>query len=144
MIDTNSGGVRCRDLISRSVADSTFPTPVPFLRPFVAALEYSRAIGLTLLVTVAIVVRTFGLGAAGFSEDEVNKVRAVESYRHLDFTANAEHPMMMKLADWASMSAADWWNRQARLASLVSVSPEAALRLPNALVGAATTVVLFC
>src|SRR5205807_3174251 len=85
----------------------------------------------------------YGLGASGFSEDEINKLRAVEAYRRLDFTANAEHPMLMKAADWASLDAAAWWNAHDRLAAIATISPEAALRLPNALAGVATTALVF-
>jgi 4-amino-4-deoxy-L-arabinose transferase-like glycosyltransferase len=49
--------------------------------------------------------------------------------------------MLMKLAGWASMSASHSWNAVAP-ASL-GISPEAALRLPNALAGAATTGIVF-
>jgi len=95
-------------------------------------LSRSRSLAIALLVTLAAVVRLDRLGAVGFSEDEVNKIRAVRAYQHHDFSANAEHPMLMKLADWASIAAAPQ-----------RLSPETALRLPNALAGAATAGVLF-
>ena len=97
-----------------------------------ALLPPSRFVVVALLVTLAAAVRLDRLGAVGFSEDEINKVRAVRAYRQHDFSANAEHPMLMKLADWASISFAP-----------PGVSPEAALRLPNAIVGSATTAVAF-
>jgi 4-amino-4-deoxy-L-arabinose transferase-like glycosyltransferase len=80
--------------------------------------------------------RLAGLAAYGFSEDEAAKLIAVDSYRQGRFSANAEHPMLMKLAIWASLAAAGAWNTQASSAS--RIAPEAALRLPNALAGAAT------
>jgi len=95
-------------------------------------LPSSRVILVALLVTLAAAVRLDRLGAVGFSEDEINKIRAVRAYQQHDFSANAEHPMLMKLADWASVGFAP-----------PDVSPEAALRLPNAIVGSATTAVLF-
>jgi dolichyl-phosphate-mannose-protein mannosyltransferase len=103
-----------------------------------AALARSRALTLTLVVMLALAVRVFALGASGFSEDEINKLRAAESYGRFDFTANAEHPMLMKLAIWASFDGAGWWNAHDRLAGIVTISPEASLRFPNAIAGAAT------
>lgn len=48
--------------------------------------------------------------------------------------------MLMKLAIWASLSAADAWNE--RLPASITVSPEAASRLPNVLAGTATVAVV--
>lgn len=130
MIESSSVEVGSRDL-TRSVF---------FARTFGATLASSRRLALAALVVVAAAIRLVGLGATGFSEDEINKLRAVEAYSRHDFTANAEHPMLMKLADWASLSAAAWWNERQPEAA---ISPEAALRLPNAVAGAATAGVLF-
>jgi hypothetical protein len=132
MIDSNSVDIR------PSLAGS-----IPRFRLLAAAAERSRALTLAAVVATALAVRIVGLGASGFSEDEVNKLRAIAAYGHLDFTANAEHPMLMKLADWASLSGAAWWNAHERLASLVVIAPEAALRFPNALVGAGTAGLIF-
>src|SRR5689334_15607625 len=73
-----------------------------------------RALAIALLVGVSLLVRVFHLGAYGFSEDETNKLRAVASYRQLDFSANAEHPMVMKLAMLTSMQTAGAWNTVAQ------------------------------
>lgn len=108
-----------------------------------SAFHLTRAVTWSLVVALALAVRLFGLSATGFSEDEVNKLRAVEAYRQGDFSANAEHPMLMKLADWCSLDLAGAWNRRPRLAAIGTISPEAALRLPNVLAGAATAGVLF-
>src|SRR5262249_50189183 len=75
------------------------------------------------------------------SEDELNKVHAVERYQSGDFGANAEHPMLMKLAMWASVDLTRIWNNLASPGR--SLPLETAIRLPNALAGAATTLVLF-
>ena len=91
-------------------------------------------------VLIAAIVRVGGLDTFGFSEDEINKVHAIAEYRGGHFGANAEHPMLMKLAMWASVDAVAGWNR---LAPDQAIAPETALRLPNALAGAATTAVLF-
>src|SRR5262249_15267121 len=74
-------------------------------------------------------------------DDEINKVRAIEQYRGGHFAANAEHPMLMKLAMWTSVDLARAWNRVAPAAS--AISQETALRLPNAVAGAAATVAIF-
>lgn len=60
-----------------------------------------------------------------------NKLDAVRSYRQGDFSVNAEHPMVMKLLMMLSLNAAP------------NSSEEAALRLPNVVVGALTVVPLF-
>ena len=103
-------------------------------------------VAVTALVVVAVVFIAFGLRVAhlstfGFSEDEINKVRAVEQYRHGQLWANGEHPMLMKLAMLTSVEAARAWNRFATVESAVPM--ETAIRLPNALVGAATAAALF-
>src|SRR5262245_44735806 len=100
-----------------------------------------RTLALATAVAVALAFRTVGLATYGFSEDEINKVRAIEQYRAGHFVANAEHPMLMKLAMWSSVATADAWNRL--VPSPLQLSPETAVRLPNAMVGSAITLVLF-
>ena len=95
------------------------------------------------LMMAAAGIRCYQLGASGFSEDEINKVKAVRAYASGEFSENAEHPMVMKLAMWASMSAADTWNGTAERHGWPTVPAEAALRLPNALAGAAAVGALF-
>jgi 4-amino-4-deoxy-L-arabinose transferase-like glycosyltransferase len=75
------------------------------------------------------------------SDDEINKVNALDQYRAGRFGANAEHPLLMKLAMWCSVEAGEVWNRFAKPAAALPL--ETAIRLPNALAGAATTVALF-
>ena len=86
---------------------------------------------LALLVVLGFSLRFTQLGAIGFAEDEMNKLDAVHSYQRGDFTANAEHPMVMKVLMWASLSTG------------AGDSEEAALRLPNVLIGALTAIPLF-
>src|SRR5262245_20148702 len=92
-------------------------------------------------VLIAAMVRFAALDTYGFSEDEMNKVQAIEQYRAGHFGANAEHPMAMKLAMWGSVAAVERWNRIAPPEATISL--ETAVRLPNAAAGAATTAVLF-
>jgi len=105
--------------------------------PDVPGLAWPWARTKVLVLAVATVLafgfRVSALSTYGFSEDELNKVRAIEQYRAGGFGANAEHPMLMKLAMWGSVTLARPWN----------VPLESALRMPNVVAGAATTVVLF-
>jgi len=122
-------------------ADRTLASSAsPAVKPFAATLAQARAMGLALVIAVALVPRLSNLGASGFSEDEINKLHAVASYGHFDFSANAEHPMVMKLADWAAISGVHWWDDHV---GALRIPVEAALRLPNAIVGTATTAVVF-
>lgn len=97
----------------------------------VRTLDWSIAGTLALLIILGFGLRVTQLGASGFAEDEMNKLDAIHAYERGDFSANAEHPMLMKLLMWASVN-------NAPVDSL-----EAALRLPNALIGALTVIPLF-
>jgi len=81
---------------------------------------------LALLILVGFGLRVTQLGAIGFAEDEMNKLDAIHAYERGDFSANSEHPMVMKVLMWAS------------LRGIPAGSEEAALRFPNALIGALT------
>ena len=96
---------------------------------------------LAVATLVAVVVRTNALATYGLSEDELNKIQAVEQYRNGQFGANAEHPMLMKLAVWSSIDLARAWNRLAPSGHAMSI--ETAIRLPNAMAGAAVAVALY-
>ena len=58
---------------------------------------------LALLVILGFGLRVTQLGAIGFAEDEMNKLDAVHAYERGDFSANSEHPMVMKMLMWASL-----------------------------------------
>lgn len=96
-------------------------------------MSLRAVLGLALLA--ASFARLNGLDAYGFSEDEVAKLHALDAYRQGDFSVNAEHPMLMKLAMWGSLGAAGSWND--RVPAVLRIPPETALRLPNALAGIA-------
>ncbi|HEX6043463.1 MAG TPA: glycosyltransferase family 39 protein [Pyrinomonadaceae bacterium] len=96
----------------------------------VGSLEWSIIGSLVILVVLGFGLRVNQLGASGFAEDEMNKLDAVRAYQRGDFTANGEHPMLMKVLMWGSLNA-------------VPASDEVALRLPNALIGALTVIPLF-
>jgi len=96
---------------------------------------------LIIATLLAFTFRVAALDTYGLSEDEVNKVQAIDQYRLGHFSANAEHPMLMKLAMWGSLDIARAWNRVAPREW--SLPLETALRLPNAIAGVATTPVMF-
>jgi hypothetical protein len=108
---------------------------------FSISVAQLRGIALAVVLAAAALTRTTHLATYGFSEDEMNKVHAVEEYRHGRFGANAEHPMLMKLAMWGSVALSERWNAAATPERTIPL--ETAIRLPNALAGAATTLVLF-
>jgi hypothetical protein len=109
----------------------------------------SRALivsALALIVLVGFGFRAVKLGAEGLSEDELNKLNAVQDYRANGLTAaNGEHPMLMKALLTASVVAVERWNASSIVESYPSlrVSTEAALRLPGAVLGALTALLIF-
>ena len=102
---------------------------------------------LAALLVVGLAFRAASLGAEGLSEDELNKLQAVEDYRAHGLTsANGEHPMLMKGLQTASLVAADAWNATALAREhpeSLRVSTEAALRFPSALFGALTALLIY-
>ncbi len=102
---------------------------------------------LLLAVLAFIVLTGFGfraaqLGAEGLSEDELNKLVATQEYREKGLTStNGEHPFLMKALLTVSTAAGERWNNIAPLGWQMSV--EASLRLPAALFGAFTSLLLF-
>src|SRR5215213_9855158 len=95
------------------------------------------------IVALAFCTRAYRLDAAGLAEDETNKIFAVRSYDQGDFTANADHPMLMKMLCYGSIKASQAWNNSVGAALGLQIAEEAALRLPNALFGALTVIPLF-
>lgn len=122
---------------------SARPVAIPVPRALDFAYAQRRAFVLALTIASALFFRSVALGSYGFSDDEINKLQAVRAYGHLDVTSNAEHPMLMKALMLGSIDAARGWNAVAARAGLPAVSQEAALRFPNALAGALTTLVVF-
>jgi hypothetical protein len=101
---------------------------------------------LALVVAAGFGFRATRLGAEGLSEDELNKLRAVEDYRARGLTAaNGEHPMLMKALLTASVVACEAWNgsRLARGHPSLEVPVETALRLPGVILGALTSILIF-
>lgn len=98
---------------------------------FVRAIDWSIVASLALLVILGFGLRFSQLSAIGFAEDEMNKLDAIHAYERGDFAINSEHPMVMKLLMWGS------------LRHIPAASEEAAIRLPNVLIGALTAIPLF-
>jgi predicted membrane-bound dolichyl-phosphate-mannose-protein mannosyltransferase len=103
-------------------------------------LKASRTLVVTtmaLLVLAGFGLRVASLSAEGLSEDELNKLNAVIDYRQHGITsANGEHPMLMKTLQTITIVAAE------TLGS-ARVSPETALRLPSAIFGALTIILIY-
>jgi hypothetical protein len=93
------------------------------------------------IVVTALMFRLNALSAYGLSDDEVTKFHAAAAYSRGEFAANAEHPMLMKLAIQASLGVTGAVNRF--LPSRHEIPVEAAVRMPNAIVGTATVLVIF-
>lgn len=99
-------------------------------------------ITLAILVLTGFGFRFVGLSAEGLSEDELNKLNAVGDYRANGLTgANGEHPMLMKAFQATSIILSEKWN------SFVGpenrIAPETALRLPGAIAGALSAILIF-
>jgi predicted membrane-bound dolichyl-phosphate-mannose-protein mannosyltransferase len=96
---------------------------------------------LIVLVIAGFGFRVTGLSAEGLSEDELNKLNAVADYRANGLTgANGEHPMLMKACQAASIILAEKWNN---ISPAHQIAPETALRLPGAIVGALSAILIF-
>lgn len=96
---------------------------------------------LALSILIGFGFRVSQLGTESLSEDEFNKLNAVEDYRTNGITAaNGEHPMLMKATQTLSVVAFEKLNS---IAPTMQVSTEAALRLPCVLLGAFTSLLLF-
>jgi Dolichyl-phosphate-mannose-protein mannosyltransferase len=107
-------------------------------------LTNSRSLVLTALIVLVVAgfgFRVNGLSAEGLSEDELNKLLAVADYRAHGLTgANGEHPMLMKALQAASIILTEKWNNTH---PATQIAPETALRLPGAIVGALSAVLIF-
>src|SRR5258707_137079 len=134
--------MRTVDELDISYAQIDLPKVQPRLG-LLDRLERRKLLIIIIAVVVGFGARVYRLDAAGFAEDEANKIFAIRCYEQGDFTANAEHPMVMKLLCYTSMHAAGAWNRIAGNTLHLALSDEAALRLPNAAFGALTVVPLF-
>ena len=106
---------------------------------------WHRDAAVALLLTIlAFAVRLNHVDFNSLSEDESAKWAAVQEYRQGHFVGvNSEHPVMLKVLAWASLTEGEHWNRLASLRNWPSMRPEGWLRFPNVLFGAVTTAILF-
>ena len=103
-------------------------------------------IALAILVIAGFALRTKGLASEGLSDDELNKLTAVNDYRAHGLTgANGEHPFLMKALLGVSLIASEHWNRSSIVAAHpnLGVPVEAALRIPVTIFGAVTPILIF-
>ena len=99
-----------------------------------------------MLVLVGFGFRVNGLSSEGLSEDELNKLNAVNEYRAQGLTsANGEHPLLMKALLTVSVITAERWNQTSLVAGHpeLNITVESSLRFPGALFGAFTAVLIF-
>src|SRR4026207_682430 len=109
-------------------------------------LANSKTLVLIVLICAGLGFRVPGLTAEGLSEDELNKLNAVADYRANGLTgANGEHPMLMKALQAATIIIPERWNNSSFVAFRPGsrIAPETALRLPGALFGALSTLLIF-
>lgn len=137
-------------ILSASAAATVTTASIrPELIPSQLVHASSRALVVTLLtffVLAGFGFRAYKLSAEGLSEDELNKVRAVADYRARGITpANGEHPFLMKALLTLSTVGAETWNATslARSDAQLQIAPETAVRLPGALLGALTSLLIF-
>ncbi|HSP63078.1 MAG TPA: glycosyltransferase family 39 protein [Pyrinomonadaceae bacterium] len=132
---------------------AALPAITAGLRPEQFAEAGARSLSRTLMVAVlsALVIvglgfRVNGLSTEGLSEDELNKLNAVSDYRAHGLTAaNGEHPLLMKAMLTVSVIGAEKWNATSLVAThpALNLPIETSLRLPNALFGALSVVLIF-
>ena len=107
-------------------------------------LTNSRSLVLTALIVLVVAgfgFRVNSLSAESLGEDELNKLSAVADYRAHGLTgANGEHPMLMKAFQAATIILAEKWDNTY---PSNQIAPETALRLPGAIVGALSAVLIF-
>ena len=106
-------------------------------------LKRNKLLVILFTFALAFSARAYELGAPSLAEDEANKIFSLRAYEQGDFTVNSEHPVVMKMLCYASVHAAALWNNWVGNKIRLTISEEAALRLPNALFGALTVIPLF-
>ena len=101
---------------------------------------------LSVLVIAGLAFRVSGLASEGLSDDELNKLEAVNDYRAHGLTgANGEHPLVMKALLTVTVIASEHWNQTSLVTSRpeLNLPVEVSLRLPGAIFGALTAVLIF-
>jgi len=135
------------------LSSSAIPFTTAGLRPELFAGTRTHSIprlllaaALAILVVAGFGLRVNNLSSEGLSEDELNKLSAVNEYRAHGLTsANGEHPLLMKALLTVSVIAAERWNQTSVVASHpdLNVPVETSLRIPGAVFGAFIPVLIF-
>ena len=134
-LDFTRARVRPRAACIQTLASGMEAGAVPPVRA-----RWRRGVAVAALVGIALVPRLMHLSASGFSEDELEKFEATTAYARHQFTVDADHPMLMKLGAFAAIRANA---RIERTSGRLTVADETLVRLPSAIAGAATTVVIY-
>ena len=129
------------------------PVVTAGLRPELFAGAGTHSVSRLLIVTALSVLvlagfgfRLKGLSSEGLSDDELNKLNAVNEYRAQGLSgANGEHPLLMKALLTVSVIVAEKWNQTSLVAGHpdLNVPVETSVRFPGALFGAFTAVLIF-
>ncbi|HVN08811.1 MAG TPA: phospholipid carrier-dependent glycosyltransferase, partial [Patescibacteria group bacterium] len=99
---------------------------------------------LTALTLAALAVRAYRINETSLAEDEASKLAAAREYRQGHFSGvNAEHPMLLKLMIWGSLEVGDRVSRTSPAQPWPQGRVELWLRLPNVILGAATTLLIY-
>ena len=122
---------------SRSVGEEH--SSIKLEKPLRSSVSMPVVLAISASIVLGFALRINNVAKVGFAEDEINKLRAVQAYDHGDFSANAEHPMLMKVAIYLSVRGARIWHSL----SGRRISDELALRFPNILFGSLTAIPLF-
>ncbi len=129
------------------------PVVTAGLRPELFAGAGTHSVSRVLIVTALSVLvfagfgfRLNGLSSEGLSDDELNKLNAVNEYRTQGLSgANGEHPLLMKALLTVSVIVAEKWNQTSLAAGHpnLNLPVETSVRIPGALFGAFTAVLIF-
>jgi 4-amino-4-deoxy-L-arabinose transferase-like glycosyltransferase len=99
------------------------------------------------LVLVGFGFRLNGLSSEGLSDDELNKLNAVNEYRAQGHPtgANGEHPFVMKALLTVSVIVSEKWNQTSLVTGRpnLNIPVETSVRVPGALFGSLTAVLIF-
>lgn len=107
-------------------------------------LRRAEVFFLLILTVAGFGLRLYRVGSISLAEDEAAKWLAIQEYKKGHFIGvNSEHPLMMKLLAWASLEIVERWNNHMDGQRWLKAREEAALRMPNLIVGALTTIVIY-
>jgi len=107
-------------------------------------LQRAEILFLLLLTLLAFALRWYRVGSISLAEDEAHKWHAIQQYKQGRFVGvNSEHPMLMKILAWGTLEFGQRWNRSMAGRPSLRAAEEAWLRLPNLLLGALLSVLIY-